>query len=1058
MNLSEFAVKKPVSTMMAYLGLVLIGMICYTMIPQELYPPISFPQLTVVTNYPNAAPEEIENLVTKVIEEAVATVKGAKSLRSISREGSSVVMVEFTWDTKLDFASLGMREKIDLVKERLPRDADEPIVLKFNPFQRPMIVLSVTGNYPPEDLLKFCERILKDKLEKVKGVASASLSGGRVRQIYVDINQAQLKASKVDILSIVQSLKDSNLNYPGGSTKEKFYEYLIRTMGEFEHVDDIGKTVITLEDIKEQKKREQEESKGGWGQMQIESDKDKEKFQKRIITLNDVAVIKDDFKEITSYSRYNGQENISVSIQKQTAENTIRTAAGVRKELKNIAPLIPKGVKIDIVYDQSIFIENSISDLFDNAWQGGLLAFLTLFFFLRNFTNSLIVIFMIPTSAIATFALMQFFGITINMMSLGGLAMGVGMIVDSGVVLIENIFVKRAGGMGQKEAAIAGCSEMAMPVFTSTLSNAAVFFPIIFVIGIAGQLFKELSLVVVFILIVSVPIALTIIPRLYSIGDRPYVEKPEFKIMTVARKLYAKLLIGFLNYPLTGLFIVLLMFLGSLALITQLEIVAMPKVDEGKFSIKIDLKTGTVLDVTNGVVSNIERIILAEPEVKDVTVRVGSSKGAGASAAFETLGSHQGQIMVNMKPGRKVSTVDFVEKLREKIDKLGLQNKDVTITYIVNESDFGSAFAGGADIVVDIKGPDLKRLTEITEELKAKLAQVKGITTIKDTIPKSSPETKITVKKDKAASYGLSVKAVAETALFAIKGTVATKLKEGGREIDVYVRMREEDRKSIDTLKKSIYLRTPQGFDVPLNDVCDLKMGMGPSEIVRQDQQRTFNVMITVYGRGVADVEKDVEAIITNFPLSKTDKEKYLLKIGGDKEETQKSFMSLIFALVLSILLIYMIMASQFESLWQPFIIMFSIPLSLIGVAVALYITNTPLSGVAFFGLIILGGIVVNNGIVLIDYVNGLREEGETLKDALFIAGTKRFRPIIMTALSNLVGMIPLALGLGEGAELRSPMARAIIGGVFVSTPLTLLVIPAILIATDKLFKLFKKG
>jgi len=877
--------------------------------------------------------------------------------------------------------------------------------------------------------------------------------------IYIDINQAQLKASRCDILSIVQSLKDSNLNYPGGSTKEKFYEYLIRTMGEFEHITDIGKTVITLEDLKEQQKRQQEESSGGWGQLGGESDKDKEKFRKRIITLDNVAATVDGFKEVTSYSRYNGKENISVSIQKQTSENTIKTASGVKKELQNIEPLIPKGVVIDIVYDQSIFIENSIQDLADNAWQGGLLAFLTLLFFLRSFTNALIVIFMIPTSVLATFALMKFFGITINMMSLGGLAMGVGMITDSGVVLIENIFVKRGGGMGQKESAIAGCVEMGMPVLSSTLANAAVFAPILFVIGIAGQLFKELSLVVVFVLLASVPIALTIIPRLYSIGNRPFVERPEFGIMIRARKIYEAALRGFLRFPGTGLTAIFALFIVSVFLMTKLDIVAMPKVDEGKFTIKVDLKTGTVLEITNGVVSEVEKLIIAAPEVKDVSVRIGSSKSSSAGATLETLGSHQGQIMVNMKKGIKVSTVDFVEKLKEKIDKIKFKESDLTITYITNESEFGSAFSGGADIVIDVKGPDLKKLTEITEALKERLATVNGITGIKDTIPKSSPETRITVKKDKAASYGLSVKSVAEAALFSIKGTVATKLKEGGREVDIMVRMREEDRKNIETLKKNIYIRTPQGFDVPLNDVCELKMGMGPSEIIRQDQQRTFNVLINVYGRGVAEVEKDVEGVLASVfqSLSSADKDKYAIKIGGDKEETARSFQSLLFALILSILLIYMIMASQFESLFQPFIIMFSIPLSLIGVVAALWITNTPLSGVAFFGLIILGGIVVNNGIVLIDYINGLREEGETLYDALVITGSRRFRPIVMTALSNLVGMIPLALGLGEGAELRSPMARAIIGGVFISTPLTLLVIPAILILIDRVSKKFRK-
>ncbi|MDP8263513.1 MAG: efflux RND transporter permease subunit [Candidatus Ancaeobacter aquaticus] len=1055
MNLAEFAVKKPVSTMMAYLGLFLLGLLTYTMIPQDLYPPITFPQLTVVTNYPNAAPEEVENLVTKVIEEAVSTVKGVKNIRSVSREGTSMVLVEFTWGTKLDFASLAMREKIDLVKSRLPRDANEPIVLKFNPFARPMMVLSVTGNYSPEDLLKVSEKILKDKLEKVKGVASAGLSGGRERQIFVEINQAQLKASRADILSIVQSLKDSNLNYPGGSTKEKFYEYLIRTMGEFEHVSDIGKTVITLEDAKDQRRRDQERSTGGWDQLQIKSDKDRRGFQKRIITLNDVSVIVDDFKEIESYSRYNGKNNISIAIQKQTAANTIKTAEKVRKELKKLLPMLPKGVDVDIVYDQSIFIKNSIRGLFDNAWQGGLLAFIILFLFLRSFVNSLIVIFIIPTSILATFSLMHFTGVSINMMSLAGLAMGVGMIIDSGIVLIENVSIKREEGMGQKEAAISGTSELAKLVISSILSNAAVFFPMIFVIGIAGQLFKQLSMVVVFILLVSVPIAITIVPRLYSMGNRPFVKKPEFGIILIARKLYDKALNIFLNFPITSLLAIFVLFMSSLFLMSKLDFTAMPKVDEGKFSIKVDMRTGTVLAVTNAAVEKVEKILLEAPEIKDVTVRVGSTKSTKAGASLETLGSNQGQIMLNMKEGLKISTNDFVQQIREKIDKLHL--KEATINYIVQDSEIGSAFAGGADIVIDVKGPRLDTLEKFTREIKAALKKIPGLTNIKDTVPKSAPETKILVRKDKAASYGLSVKAVAETALYAVKGVVPTRLKEGGREIDIMVRMREEDRKNIDTLKKSIYIKTQQGFDAPLNDVCTLKSGMGPSEVIRLNQRRTINVLANIYGRKRVEVEQEVEKALKSIIMTKAEKENYTIDIGGDREATQKSIQSLVFALILSVLLIYMIMASQFESLWQPFIIMFSIPLSIIGVAVALYVTNTPLSGVAFFGIIILGGIVVNNGIILIENFNMLREEGETLREALVESGRKRFRPIIMTALTTLVALIPLALGLGDGGELRAPMARAIIGGVFASTPLTLLVIPTIILVTERLFTKLKK-
>ncbi len=1035
---------------MIYLGLTLLGFLSVGNLPQELFPPVTFPQLTVATSYPNAAPEEVENLVTKVLEEAVSTVKGLKSLKSYSREGNSLVIAEFSWGTNIDLASLGMREKIDLVKERLPREADEPTVLKFNPFERPMMVLSVTGDMPSEDLLKACKKILKEKLEKVKGVASATISGGREREIYVDINQAQLKATKTDILAVSDALKNSNLNYPGGSTKEKFYEYMIRTMGEYKNVSDIGKTVVLLEDTRELKRRTSEAATGGWQQQGQETDKDKRKFTKRIITLNDVAEVTDDFKEVTSFSRYNGRENISISLQKQTNANTISTVKAVRKELKRLREILPKEVLVDIVYDQSIFILNAIGSVSDAAWQGAVLALLVQLFFLKDLVNAIIVTMIIPASVLMTLSCMYFMGMTINIMSLAGMALGIGMLVDCAVCVTENTFRLRQEGMNNIDSSIKGADQMTAAITTSTLTNVAPFLPMIFVVGVIGQIFKDLALAVTFLQLTSLFVAMTLIPRLCAMTKKAFVQKPDFAIITWFRRTYAKTLPIFIRYKYYGIITMILLFCYSVWLMGQLEVISMPEVDEGKFSIKLEHRTGSILATTNDSAKKIEAVLAKFPEIASVMVRVGSNK-TDSGASVESLGNNQAQLLITLKSDRKTKTIDFIQMVRDKVLK-EVDLKDAQVNFLVEQSDIGAAFSGGADVTVDIKGQDLKQLATITEDAKKRLSGIQGLSEIKDTVPKPAPETKLSIKKDKAATYGLSVRDLAQAALSAIKGSVATKLREGGREIDIMVRLREEDRKNMDVLKY-LYVNSAQGFQLPLNDVVSLTSGMGPSEVVREDQQRTVKILANRYKRPLSQIETDVGNTIEKMALPNN----YVISLGGNREETAKSVRSLVFALLLAILLIFMIMASQFESIVQPLIIMGTVPLSIIGVSFTLWLTKIPISGIAILGVIILSGIVVANGIVLIDFINQLRAEGNTPEQAVLKGCDTRFRPIMITAVSTVIGLTPLAIGIGDGAELWIPMAWTCMGGSFVSTCLTLFFVPAIYLMIEKFRPMAKK-
>ncbi|MBU4488431.1 MAG: efflux RND transporter permease subunit, partial [Candidatus Omnitrophica bacterium] len=570
MSLASFSVKRPVTITMVYLGIILLGVISWFRLPQEFFPPITYPQLSVITNYPNAAPEEIETLVTKPIEEAVGTVKNARRVISTSREGTSIVTVEFNWGTDMNFAALGMREKIDLIKERLPRNAEEPLVTKYNPFALPILTLSVSGERPLNELYEISKRYIKDKLEKIEGVASCSISGGIDREIQVNVKEGALQASNIRLLDVVEVIRGSNLNYPAGTTKEEFFEWLIRTMGEFATVSQIESAVISTDEGEERGTRQK-------------SGDDSFVKRKHLIKLGDIAEVKDAFKERTSYSRYNGKENVSIAIQKQAEANTINTVRKVLSELKKVRNILPERVEVDIVYDQSKFIKNSIASVRDAAFQGGILAILVLLFFLRNIRNSLIVAVTIPVSIIGTFCLMYFSNISINMISLGGLAMGVGMLVDGAIVVIENIFRRCELGDATKTAAEKGAEEMIPAVTSSVFTTVAVFLPMVFVIGVAGQIFKELALTVTYSLLASLFVAFTLIPMLVTLGKKHGQAK--FKIadkidhfLKKTADFYGAILKRFLENRKKGLLIIFSAFLVSILLFTFIGKEFMPKV------------------------------------------------------------------------------------------------------------------------------------------------------------------------------------------------------------------------------------------------------------------------------------------------------------------------------------------------------------------------------------------------------------------------------------------------------------------------------------------------
>ena len=1054
MSLPDVSIRRPITTLMVYIGVFLFGVISLNFLSRELFPPISYPQLSIVTPYENAAPEEIETLITKPIEEAVGGISGLREINSTSKEGLSLVIAEFGWNQNMDFASLAVREKIDLIKERLPRDAAEPIVIKFNPFELPVLSISVSSSErTPVQLREIARKWFKDEIEKIHGVASASISGGAEEQVLVDVDQAKLRAAGVSIVEVSDAVAASNLNYPGGTIKESFYEYLIRTLGEFKHIDEVGQIPVRRENLKESK------------DPRYQQDHSKEPSN-RLILLKDVASINRSVKERTSYSRFNSLENVTVSVQKQAQANTLQIVASIKKKLKELNEQMPKDIRVDIVYDQSKFIQDALDGVKDAALQGGFLAFLVLVLFLRDFKNSALVVTITPVTVLATYTLMYFMGISLNVISLGGVALGVGMLLDNAVVVIENVYrrFREHPEDGIKQAAAIGSKEVMAPMIASTLTTVSVFLPIVFVTGIAGQIFKELAWVVVVTQVVSAIIAFTLLPMLIAVvGGKSALTKRDIHEeggqkgfwavvslpITAIERSYDRVLPIFLAGRKFFLTVILLVFLASMyVLVYHMDRVLLPKVDQGQFMVKLDMPVGTRVEHTNEISRLMEQFLKKIPEVRYISAVVGSSKGESTKEVLERLGSNQAQVIVNLNPKRKRSTDDIVQDIRGYFE-LSEGRKLIRpgrLSYVLYDNAFKTGGEGDAPVVIEIKGRSLEELKRLAVETQKEISKVQGVYGVTNSIAEPFPETKIIINKDRASYYKLSVVNIAQAANIAMKGIISSKFKEEGREIDIRVQIREQDRDQFRKLS-TLMVHSPLDLDVPLGDFVKFIRGKGPSEIKRVSQERTVQVFAKIYKRSLKEVVQDVEVSLGKIKVLPG----YDAKIAGESEEIRESFASLQFAMLLSVVLVYMIMAAQFESLRQPFIIMFCLPLSLIGVTAALWVSQTPVSVVVILGIILLGGIVVNNGIILIDFINQLRAEGKPLKESVMVAGKTRLRPILMTAFSSAIGLVPLALGIGEGAELQAPMAIAVMGGILVATFLTLLVIPAIYMGTEEI-------
>ncbi|MDE0164916.1 MAG: efflux RND transporter permease subunit [Bryobacterales bacterium] len=1019
MSLAEFSIHRPVTVLMACLIAMLLGTISFIQIPVDLMPEMEYPTISVTTVYEGGAPEEMETLISRPLEQSLASAPGTEEITSSSSEGNSRVRVRFVYGTNLDEAANELRERIDRRRNLLPEDIEPPVMYKFDVSQFPIMFLSVASDtMDAKQLRHYAEKNLQYRLERTPGVAQTRVSGGLRRQIHVYLDLKKIRALNLSVAQVVQTLRRENLNRPVGPVFEGRYEVLLRTQGEFENLQDILNVAVA--------------TRNGVP-----------------VYIRDIATVEDSHEDIRYIVRVNGESAVRMYIYKQSGANTVQVSEGVWREVDKIhAEGLP--VRMESTWDSANFIRASISNVNDAALAGAGLAIFVLLFFLRSFSSMLIIGVAIPISVISTFALMYFNGFTLNTVSFGGLALGVGMLVDNGIVVLENIFRHREGGKNLKAAAVLGSRQVGMAITASTLTTIAVFVPVLFMGGVSAQQFQQLAWVVSFALLCSLIMALTVVPVLCSrfltqdlskerrgLGGALY--RWTGSVQNRWMHSYTRALEWSLDHRVIVVVLAVGLFTSSYYLMPFIGVELQPEVDEGQIRIELKLEPGTRVEVTDDTMMRITDIVNREvPEAAYIMTE------AGSSSTFRFRGGNEGRARIDLvdQSQRDRSAADVANTLRP---LLNLEPGMIVRTR-VSSGLFrrrGSGFGEGDDrLSVEVRGHDIETIRELSEQVRETMTSIPGVVSAQLSRLPGVPEMLISVDRAKASSLGLSVTEVADTLETAIGGTRASLYREEGDEYDILVRLREEDRLELGQVN-NIPITLPDGSTIPIESVVRMKRQEGPTEITRADQQRIIEITGTIAERDLGSVVTDLRAGLAQIPRPADGD--YEFRLGGEYEEQQEAFRQLTLAALLALILVYMVMAAQFESLRDPFIILFSIPLAGIGVVLMLLLTETTFNMQGFLGVIVLVGIVVNNAIVLVDYTNLLRRKhGHSLRDAVVTAGGRRLRPILMTTVTTVLGLSPMALGLGEGGELQAPMARVVIGGLTTSTLITLVFIPVI--------------
>jgi len=1054
MRIVKFSTRRPVTVFVFTMATVVFGLVAFRDLAVDLLPEITYPSLTIRTLYEGAAPSEVENLVTRPVENSVGVVNGVLKANSNSRAGVSEITLEFDWDTNMDMAALDVRERLDFVE--LPDEVGSPILLRYDPSLEPVIRIGISGDDDLIRLRRVAEREVERALERVEDVAAVVVSGGLEEEIHIELNERRLASLGLTVADVSTRLAQENVNLTGGRLEDGQTEYLVRTINEIERTSDIRSIAID----------------GPAGTL---------------VRLEEVAQVIRGYKRRKTITRINGQESVELSVYKAGGANSVTVVdavlgrlEGVRSKLNNLN----SGLELTVITDQARYIRQAIRDVLKTAIIGGSLAILVLFFFLRSIKATLIIGISIPISVIATFFLMYVSGISLNIMSLGGLTLGIGLLVDNSIVVLEAIQRKREEGLNVLEAAEDGASEVGQAVIASTITTMCVFVPIVFVEGVAGQLFGDQALAVAYSLGVSLIVALTLIPMLAS---RHFENTSDVKFMPIYQSTVQRLAVtavflmslwvarfvkyvglgvgsllqvvfflprvvfdvlyrnvsraypGFLDFVLRHAFATILFGLlllgGSGILFGSLGRELIPELIQGQFYVSSELLPGTRLDVTAARLDRVESSARSIEFVRTVYAVIGTSRGQGGIEGEERENVGELTLIVESNGSSEIE-----ETVKEQLRSVLNEGGDL-------EYHFGrpSYFSFRTPIEIEIRGYNLKLLRRLAEELTIRLTGIKGLVDIKSSTSGGSPELQIRFDRERLAMLGYTVNQVAVLVRAKILGEVATDITRQDHSVDIRLRIGEEFRDSIKDLRN---LNISQGGQVaiPLSSVADVLEVDGPTEIRRSDGERTALITANLVGRDLGSVSDDINEELTGmvFPIG------FDWRVGGQRQEMETSFESMKLAIFLAIFMVYLVMASQFESLLHPFVIILSIPLSMIGVLLTLYLFKIAISIVVLIGVILLAGIVVNNSIILVDYTNRLRRQGMTKLDALRLAAGIRLRPILMVTSTTILGLLPMAIGFGEGSELRTPMAITVIGGLFASTLLTLFIIPAVYSLLDR--------
>lgn len=1006
MKIAKLSVLRPIAMSMVIVLLLILGAVSMRSMTVDLFPELTFPIVAVTTTYEGAGPEEIENLVSSPIENAMGTLPNVESVTSISRTGGSLVLVAFTWGTNMDFASLDMRERIDSVRDFLPPGAQLPRVLRFNPSDLPIVQLAITD--PSGEMTKakqLAELEIVPELNNVDGIASISVEGGAEMEVRVTLDPHTLSTYGISIEQLQQIIASENLNIPGGALKDQNQDLPIRITGEYGSITDIQTLPIPT-------------SKG-------------------IIQLDQLGEVKETQQPTTQLSYLNGEPAVGMSILKQSGSNTVTVAKGINNKLEEIRGNLSEGVEIKPIFDQSQFIEQSIRAVTSNMILGSLLAALVLYFFLRNLRSTLIIMFSIPLSIVTTFIFMYFSGQTLNLLTLGGLALGIGMMVDNAIVILENIYRLRKKGYSLKDAAITGTSQVGSAIIASTLTTVIVFLPIVFVDGLAAQLFKPLALVVSFSLLASLFTALIIVPLFSSILLKVNTKSSRFEErFSSFSSWYRNVLHKALLHPKKTISLVLLLLVASLSGIPFIGKEFLPQQDQSFISMTARLPDGSSLDATYGVMEDINEKLKDIEEIDLSFVTVGGTNNFSVSAGTQSNRANYSILLVPLNERNRTDSEvgDEIRKLLE-----GIPGVDISI------SSGDSGFSQNP-VSLSITGPDLDTLKEMADQAISLLSEIEGVREPSSNYTEGNPEIVVDIDRIKARQFGIGSAQIASAVSSATRGVIASRMAREGDELDIRLTIKETYTNSIQALE-TLLIRTPTGENIPLQAVASVSRGQGPSQITRKDRLREITVNADIVNRDLGSVVDDIEKTLKENIYIPT--KQYKITIGGQDEQMNDAFYKLGGALALAVVLVYMVMAAQFESYFYPFIIMFSIPLTIIGIIVGLLVTGQPLGVGSLIGILILTGIVVNNAIVFVDFVNLMKKDGKSTKEAILIAGPTRIRPILMTTLTTVLGLIPLTLGIGEGMEIQQPMAIVIVFGLGFATLITLVLIPVLYYLLD---------